>query len=146
MAEEANSFFTKAEEAQIVDAIKRAELQTSGEIRVHLENNSKGDNFKRARQVFEQAGMTKTKLRNGVLFYLAVQEHGFSILGDIGIHQKVGEHFWEDIKKHMQGHFAEQRFVQGLCEGIEMAGSALKMHFPYQSDDKNELPDEISKS
>lgn len=146
MSEKAESFFTKAEEAQIVASVKRAELQTSGEIRVHLEDSSKGEHFNRAKQVFETAGMTKTKLRNGVLFYLAIQDHKFSILGDIGIHEKVGNNFWEDIKTHIQKHFAEGRFVQGLCEGIEMAGTALKMHFPYQSDDKNELPDEISKS
>ena len=144
--EDSKTFFTKDEEAEIVAAIKRAELETSGEIRVHLEKHTEGENINRAKQVFEKAGMTKTKLRNGVLFYLAVQDHKFSILGDKGIHEVVGSHFWEDIKSHVEAHFKKGDFVQGLVEGIERAGTALKKHFPYQSDDKNELPDEISKS
>ncbi len=144
--EEAKTFFTKAEEARIVAAIKEAELQTSGEIRVHIENHTEEDNLNRARAVFEEAGMTKTRLRNGVLFYLAVQDHRFSILGDTGIHEKVGPGFWEEIKALVQEHFKQGRFTQGLCEGIQRTGTVLKEHFPYQKDDKNELPDEISKS
>lgn len=141
----AEKLFTKAEKEKIVAAIKSAELKTSGEIQVHLENHCKGDVLDRAADVFEMLKMHKTKLRNGVLFYLAVADHKFAILGDGGINAVVPDDFWENIKSEMIKHFKEGQFTSGLIRGIEMSGQALQAHFPYDADsDENELSDEIS--
>jgi uncharacterized membrane protein len=137
-------FFSEAEKKQITDAIKTAELNTSGEVRVHVEGRCKGAVLDCAAYWFEQLKMHKTAARNGVLFYLAVTDRKFAILGDAGINAKVPENFWANIKEHMVGCFKEGRFADGLSEGILMAGEQLKTHFPYQNDDVNELSDEIS--
>lgn len=140
----AADFFTAEQKKQITDAIKQAELNTSGEIRVHFETTCKIDVLDRAAQVFDALQMQKTALRNGVLFYLAIENKQFAILGDAGINQKVPENFWEQIKETMLTHFKAGDFAGGLEQGILMAGEQLKAHFNYQSDDKNELSDEIS--
>ncbi len=137
-------FFSEVEKKQITDAIKTAELNTSGEVRVHVEGRCKGDVLDCAAYWFEQLKMHKTAARNGVLFYLAVTDRKFAILGDAGINAKVSENFWGNIKEHMLDRFKEGRFADGLSEGILMAGEQLKTHFPYQDDDVNELSDEIS--
>lgn len=128
----------------VLSAIEKAELNTSGEIRVHMENHCNGDTLDRALEIFEKLKMHQTELRNGVLIYLALKDHRFAILGDEGIDCRVPDDFWEDIRQHMQGHFKEGRLAEGLIEGIQMAGNQLGEHFPYQSDDKNELPNDIS--
>ncbi len=140
----AAEFFTSTQQQAIVEAVKQAELNTSGEIRVHLEKKCKGDVLDRAAYLFEKLNMHQTELRNGVLFYLAVEDHKFAILGDGGINAQVPENFWESIKEHMQQQFRADNFTEGLAEGIVMAGEQLKKHFPYQQDDVNELSDEIS--
>lgn len=140
----AKAFFTKEEKEDITLAIKNAELDTSGEIRVHIENICKGDAKDQAAYLFKKLEMHNTELRNGVLFFLAVKNRKFAILGDVGINQVVAENFWDDIRDHMLNHFRENNFVDGLIEGITMAGQQLKDHFPYQKDDVNELSDEIS--
>ena len=136
--------FTSSEKEVIVGAIKSAEKDTSGEIQVHIENHCKGDVLDRAAQVFKILKMHKTELRNGVLFYLAMKDHKFAILGDAGINSKVPEHFWDDIKSYMTAKFKNNQIVEGLAEGINMAGLQLKHHFPYKADDVNELSDDIS--
>ena len=140
----AENFFTKEEKAQIVEAIKAAEHQTSGEIRVHLENRCPIDVLDRAAYLFGKLKMHRTEKRNGVLFYLAVLDRKFAILGDVGINTVTPDDFWDNIKEAMFAAFAEGRFTDGLVEGIKMAGIALKSHFPYQQDDINELKDDIS--
>ncbi|GGZ19838.1 hypothetical protein GCM10007049_10490 [Echinicola pacifica] len=141
----AEKLFTKAEKEQIVAAIKAAELQTSGEIQVHMESHCKGDVLDRAADVFAKLKMHKTQLRNGVLFYLAVEDKKFAVLGDAGINAAVPEDFWNSIKEEMLLHFKQGQFVAGLVTGIQKSGEALKSHFPYDSDtDENELSDEIS--
>jgi len=137
-------FFTEQEKEDITIAIKNAELDTSGEIRVHVENTCKGDVKDQAAYFFEKLEMHKTEQRNGVLFYLAIKNRKFAILGDAGINKVVPDNFWDDIRDHMLNHFRENKFADGLVEGIIMAGQQLKEHFPYQTDDVNELPDEIS--
>lgn len=140
----ANEFFSKDEKEDIIMAIKNAELDTSGEIRVHIENSCKGEAKDQAAYIFEKLEMHKTDLRNGVLFYLAVKNRKFAILGDVGINQVVPENFWDEIRDLMLSQFREDKFAEGLETGIAMAGQQLKKHFPYQKDDVNELPDEIS--
>ncbi len=137
-------FFSKQEKEDIQQAIMNAELDTSGEIRVHIENTFTGDVMDRAAFIFKQLGMNKTELRNGVLIYLAVKNRRFAIIGDSGIHKVVPENYWNDIKARMLNHFRENRFTDGLIDAIISTGMHLKMHFPHQRNDVNELPDEIS--
>src|SRR5690554_197691 len=138
------NFFSSKDKLQIENAIRAAELKTSGEIRVHIEKNCKEDVLDRAAFLFEKLEMHKTDLRNGVLFYLAIEDHLFAILGDAGINQKVPDNFWVQIKQAMESEFKEGKFTDGLVTGINKAGEALKHHFPWQKDDINELSDEIS--
>lgn len=141
MAKEA---FTEEQQEEIRKAIQAAELNTSGEVKVHIENICKGDALDRAAFVFEQLNMHKTEQRNGVLFYLALKDRQFAILGDIGINEKVSKGFWDDISKMMLDLFKEGKFTKGLAEGVKEAGLQLKAHFPHQEDDVNELSDDIS--
>jgi len=140
----ASNFFTKAQQEEIHQAILNAELDTSGEIRVHIENTCKGEVLDRALEVFTKLGMKKTESRNGVLIYLAVKNRKFAIIGDKAIHEIVTADYWDSIKNKMLNHFRENRFTEGLVEAITETGTKLKKHFPYMTDDKNELSDEIS--
>ncbi len=144
MPQTAKSFFTKQQKEDIKQAILNAELDTSGEIRVHIENNCNGDVKDRAAYIFNKLRIHKTELRNGVLFYLAIKNRKFAILGDQGINSVVPENFWDKIKNSMMDHFRENEFTEGLIGGINCTGIQLKKHFPYQTDDINELSDEIS--
>jgi uncharacterized membrane protein YgcG len=140
----ASTFFTEEQQANILGAIIEAEEATSGEIRVHIETGIKGDVLDRAAWIFKKIGMHKTDSRNGVLFYLALTNRKFAIIGDYGINTKVPENFWNEIKKLLEKHFSEGKFTEGLVNGILMAGLQLKEYFPYQKNDINELPDDIS--
>ncbi len=137
-------FFSKNEKKQIAEAIREAEKNTSGEIRVHLERRVKEDVLKRGRKIFEQIGMTKTEQRNGVLIFLATKDKEFAVLGDAGINEKVPEGFWNDVVRIMKQHFTDNRFAEGISEAILRVGAQLKEYFPCQAGDKNELPDGIS--
>jgi len=140
----AKDFFSQAEQDEIRQAVMLAELDTSGEIRVHIEKNCAGEVMDRAAFIFKSLDMHKTKDRNGVLIYLAVDTRKFAILGDAGINTKVPESFWDEIKHEMLNHFRESEFTHGLCTAILKAGEQLKKHFPYYMGDVNELSDEIS--
>lgn len=138
-------FLTASEEAEVIEAIVQAERNTSGEIRVHLEANTKLEPYKRAQELFHHLKMDNTKEDNGVLIYVAVENKTFAICGDKGIHKAVPDGFWDSTKDIMQTHFKKGQFKQGLVAGILKAGQELKTHFPWQYDDTNELSDEISK-
>ncbi len=140
----AQHFFSKEEKEAIKAAIEQAEYNTSGEVRVHIENTCKGDVLDRAAFLFKTLGMHKTENRNGVLFFLAVKDKKFAVIGDAGINGVVEEHFWEEIKHTMAVNFKHGSFTKGLIAGIEITGKKLKKYFPYQKDDVNELSDEIS--
>ncbi len=140
----AEKFFTDHQKEIIRKAIEVAEEKTSGEIRVHIEQKCKGDVLKCAEKVFGKLKMHKTKERNGVLFYLAIDSRVFAIYGDQGIHAKVPNGFWNEISAHMEKLFQKGNFTEGLAEGIAMAGNQLAKHFPHQENDKNELSNEIS--
>lgn len=139
------TFLTKIEEEEIVSAIKAAETNTSGEIRVHIEASSEKEHYKRALEVFYLLKMEETKDRNGVLLYVAVTDKKFVIYGDEGIHNKVAEGFWDATKNTIQNHFKKGNFKQGIIDGILNAGEELKVHFPLQIDDENELSNKVSK-
>lgn len=140
----AKNFFNKAQKNEIKKAILMAELDTSGEIKVHIENNCTEDVLDRAAFWFTKLKMDKTELRNGVLYYVAVKSKKFAIIGDEGINEKVPKDFWDEVKEEMTAHFAKKEFTEGLALGIQKAGKLLKKHFPRQTDDINELSDEIS--
>ncbi len=134
----------KKQRQRLVEAIQKAEKNTSGEIRVHIENSCSEELMDRAAFLFEKLQMHKTELRNGVLFYVAMKDRVFAILGDAGINSKVPEGFWDSIKERMTLLFQNNDPVGAIETGILMAGEQLKAHFPYQTDDVNELSDDIS--
>ena len=138
-------FLSAADEQEIVEAILKAEKNSSGEIRVHIESHTRLDHYERAREVFHQLKMDNTKEENGVLLYVAVNDKKFSICGDKGIDKAVPENFWEATKELIQSHFKEGNFKDGILEGVLKAGTELKKHFPWQHGDTNELSNEISK-
>jgi len=137
-------FFTEQDQQAIKNAIIQAEKGTSGEIRVHIEDTFSGDVLDQAAYIFKKLKMHETEQRNGVLFYLAVRNRKFAIIGDAGINAKVPEGFWDLIKETMAANFVQNRFAEGLTEGIKLAGEKLIEHFPYLQNDTNELSDEIS--
>lgn len=138
-------FLTKEQEKTLIEAIKIAEKDTSGEVRVHIEKTSDKPVMDRALDVFHDLKMNETALRNGVLLYVGTESKQFAIIGDEGIHNKVTDSFWNATKEIVITHFAKKEFTKGLELAILDVGQKLKTFFPYQSDDKNELSDEISK-
>jgi uncharacterized membrane protein len=139
-------FLTKQDEQEIVSSIVEAEKNTSGEIRVHIEEHSEKSPLDRAQEVFFELKMNETKDRNGVLFYICVSDKKFAIIGDKGINDVVESDFWDCTKDTVIANFKEGNFKKGLVEGILQAGQRLKNYFPYQSDDTNELSNEISRN
>jgi len=140
----AQNFLSKSGKEMVLEAVSDAEKNSSGEIRLHIEDSCDEDVLDHAAFIFEKLEMHKTKLRNGVLFYVSIEPHGFAILGDVGINQKVADDFWDKIKDHVIGRFKNQQYAEGLSEGIVMAGEQLKAHFPFSKNDLNELTDDIS--
>lgn len=138
-------FLTEEHKQKILAAIQHAEKNTSGEVRVHIECQVKKDStLDRAVEVFCELGMEATKLRNGVLVYVALEDRQFAIIGDQGIHEKVGDDFWDAEKDRMTAYFQQGDIVGGIVYFIEQIGEKLKTYFPYQKDDINELSDDIS--
>jgi uncharacterized membrane protein len=136
--------FTSENETRIVEAIRTAETATSGEIRVHVTKRCPDDAVTAAQKVFNKLKMSETAARNGVLFFIATEDHKFAVIGDQGIDEATPEEFWRGVVDAATEKFATGDCADGLVEAITCAGEALKNYFPYQSDDKNELTDEIS--
>ena len=138
-------FFSEQETQTIVEAVRAAEKQTSGEVRVFVESRCKFvDPLDRAAELFFGLRMDQTKDRNGVLVYVAIKDHQLAVLGDIGIHQKVGDEFWKKEVAKMISEFNRDHYAEGIAGVVEDIGAALTQHFPYQGEkDKNELPDDI---
>ncbi|WP_018126993.1 TPM domain-containing protein [Balneola vulgaris] len=138
-------FLTKEQEQTVIQAIKDAEMATSGEIRVHIEAKCKADDaLTRAKEVFAELKMHETELRNGTIIYVATKDHKIAIWGDEGIHSKVGQDFWDQELELITRYFMADDYETGLKEAVLKIGEKLKEHFPYQTDDVNELPDDIS--
>jgi uncharacterized membrane protein len=138
------TFFTQIQQEQIVDAIKTAELNTSGEIRLHIEPACEGDAYERALEVFKSLGMHATELHNGVLIYVAYEAKKLAIVGDKGIHEKVSQQFWDAEKELLVAHFKQGNHAEGLVKAIADVGEKLKVFFPYLKNDTNELSNDIS--
>jgi len=137
-------FFTASQQEAIQASIATAELNTSGEIRLHVDDKCPGDPVAKAIKVFEKLKMHETELRNGVLIYVAIKDKKLAIVGDKGINEAVSDDFWDAIKNDLVFRFKEGKYTEGLVEGIHASGEQLKTHFPYQSDDTNELSNDIS--
>jgi len=129
----------------VLHAIRNAEKQTSGEIRVYIESHCKYVNpMDRAGEIFFSLKMDQTKDRNGVLVYIALRDRQLAIFGDEGIHREVGKEFWEKEALQMIAQFRSDNYAEGIANVVTDIGEALKTHFPYEGDtDKNELPDDI---
>lgn len=140
----AQKFFSEEDQLAIKNAVMEAEKNTSGEIRVHIEDSFKGDVLDQAAFIFKMLKMHETEQRNGVLIYLAVQNRKFAIIGDSGINAVVPPGFWDRISEIMTEHFRSGRFTQGLVEGINLTGEKLVEFFPFLKNDTNELSDDIS--
>ena len=138
-------FLTEEEEQAVVEAIRMAEKETSGEIRVHIEKTTSKVPFDRALEVFDELGMGATELKNGVLFYFAIADKNFVVCGDKGINDVVDNDFWDATKDAMAMQFKASNFKQGIVDGILSAGEQLKKYFPFHESDINELSNEISK-
>ncbi len=137
--------FSQEEQQLVVAAIQAAEHQTSGEVRVYIESKCRFmDALDRAHEVFGELKMYATEQRNGVLIYVALKDKQLAVYGDEGIHQKVGDAFWNEAVKNMLAHFNKENYAQGIASMVAEVGEALKQHFPYDAaTDKNELPDDI---
>lgn len=145
MTPKTERYFSETQEKQIVAAIQQAELQTSGEIRIHVEAVCTHESpVERAKELFLGLKMERTKERNGILFYFAYESHKFAIWGDKGIHERVSQSFWDLIKNESIHRFKEGKMLEGLVASILKCGDELRRYFPYQKDDTNELPNEIS--
>lgn len=138
------STFSEEEQKQISSAVASAERFTSGEIRICVEKTCSEDVLDRAANYFKKLGMDKTVQRNGVLIYIATEDHRFAIIGDAGINKLVPENFWDSTKDVMLSYFKKGDLVGGITEGIRLAGKQLQAYFPYQDGDLNELSDDIS--
>jgi uncharacterized membrane protein len=135
---------TLALHRRIESAIEKAELTTSAELRVHLEDNCKEDPLDRAAYLFQKLDMHKTALRNGVLIYVAFKDRKLAILGDAGIHQHAHQATWESIKGQMIQAFAQGQYEDGLTQAVLRVGETLSAFFPRSQDDRNELSNSIS--
>ena len=138
-------FFTEEENERIIESIREAEKQTSGEIRIFVEHRCKYvDALDRAKEIFSNLQMEKTELRNAVLFYIAIKDKQLAIFADSGIHEATGPGYWKEAVKEILSVFSKDDVVGGITTSIYKMGEALKTHFPYDKEvDKNELPDEI---
>lgn len=139
----AREFFSQLEHDQIVGAIREAESKMCGEIRVFISCKERYDPVVAAQRRFEKLGMTKTKERNGVLIYVAPRVRKFAIIGDVAIHQKCGDGFWQEVAQEMTQHFRKGEFTSGIVHGIRRAGALMASHFPHKSGETNQLSDEI---
>ena len=137
-------FFTREQMELIKTAIAKAEEHSTGEIRLHVAGDCEGDAFERAVKVFHRLHMHKTKHRNAVLFYLAVNHKKLAIVGDEAIHKHVSDEFWHKVKDHIILKFKQNDYVNGLSDGIKMTGEMLKEHFPDKGEHNNQLSNDIS--
>jgi uncharacterized membrane protein len=146
----AQRLFTEHDFEAITDAIGRAEATTSAELRVHLERRvhrlpgQRADALRRAHKVFAHLGMHLTAERHGVLIYLAVEDRKLAIVGDAGIHQRVGDRYWEHVRDLMIARLRESRPLDAVLTGIAEVARVLAEHFPRRPDDRNELSDQVS--
>lgn len=137
-------FIQQLRQEDIVAAIRAAEQKTSGEIRVLISRRKPKDAVEAARKAFVKLGMTRTRLRNAVLIYVAPRARQLAVVGDQGVHERCGEEFWRQMAEEMATHFKAAKFTEGVVHAVRKAGELLAAHFPLQPDDRNELPDQLA--
>jgi len=144
----ARTFYDSLDRPAIVKAIQEAEARGHGEIRVHIHHGRTTEPRREAERVFERLGMTATARRSGCLLFLAPDEKAFAVIGDSGVHQKVGDTFWLDARDAAAAHFAAGRFTEGIVAAVRKLGDALATHFPKENGEANpnELPDDVTRS
>ena len=135
---------SSADEARLIKVIHEAEAKTSGEIRVHIEETCDGDALEACKKLFAGLNMHQTKDRNAILFFLAIKSRSFAVWGDEGIHKKVSDDFWKHITDCAIGYFKQNDLISGLEKSVELCGEKLRIYFPLEHDDKDELSNEIS--
>ncbi|MGH7317906.1 MAG: TPM domain-containing protein, partial [Candidatus Rokuibacteriota bacterium] len=138
------TFLSEPDLAAVAAAIATAEAATSAEIRVHLDARCPGEALARATLVFERLGMHRTAAHHGVLVYVSIEDHKLAVLGDRGIHERVGQAYWDGLVEAVLVHFRQARFRDGLAHAVGEVGAVLRRHFPRRPDDVNELPDRVS--
>lgn len=136
-------FLTEAESSQLAEAVKQAESRTSAEIKVVIVRHCWRDIRDKAVRLFNKLGLTNTEERNCVMIMLVLANREFLIYGDTGIHKKVGQDFWDDVRDIMAAKFCEDEFAEGLRQGVNRVGEKLTEHFPHRKDDKDEISDEV---
>lgn len=139
-----NNFLNEKQEKHIIKAIADAERMSSAEVRVHIEHHCKRDPLERAARIFHELGMDQTQQQNGVLIYIASEDRKAAVYAGKGIHKQVEDHFWNDVLNVILEHFKEQQYEQGIAEAVKKVGAKIKVLFPYQDGDVNELKDDIS--
>ena len=139
----ASAFLSAQDKKEIATAIQEAEKDTIGEIRIFIEKKCAGDPLHQALNIFHKLKMQETKAHSGVLIYVAHDDHKLAIAGDSGIHSKVPENFWDEVKNLMTNYFSEGRFAEGLKNAIAKCGENLKKHFPLEGDNPNELSNDV---
>jgi uncharacterized membrane protein len=139
----ARAFLNQLHDDEIVTAIRSAEQLTSGEIRVCVSRHEPEDPLAAAQEEFNRLGMARTSLRNGVLIFVAPRCNRFAVIGDTAIHEKCGTIFWTQVAEELGERFGKGEFTAGLVQAIHKAGEVLARHFPRQTDDQNELPDQV---
>ena len=139
-------FLSAADLDAVAAAVTAAEARTAAEIRVHLDHSCPGDPMARAVAIFERLGMHRTDLRAGVLVYVAVTDRKLAVIGDAGIHVRVGQAYWDRLVARILGHLRDERPRDGLIDAVGEVGASLAAHFPRHPDDRNELSDRVSLS
>jgi uncharacterized membrane protein len=137
-------FLDESDLQTVQAAVATAEARTSAEIRVHLDARCPGETLARAALIFERLGMHATAARNGVLIYVSIEDHKLAVLGDRGIHERVGQAYWDDLVQAVLAHFRRAQFREGLVHAVTEAGAVLRRHFPRRPDDVDELPDRVN--
>ncbi len=137
---------TKKDRKEIIAAIAEAERMTSGEIRVQIHKKCEGDVLQEAQKIFHRLKMHRTRHRNAVLIFIALESRYFAILGDSGIHHQVGGSYWSEARDKMESYFSKYQIKEGIVAGILSVGDKLKTYFPVNPDDKNELSNKITEA
>ncbi len=138
-----NEFLQQIEDAKIAGAIRLAEKKTTGELRVFISHRAVTSAVEAAQQQFTRLKMDRTKARNAVLIFVAPKSQQFAVIGDVAVHEKCGQAFWEKLAGEMGKHFKQSDFTGGLVHAIGMAGRLLAEHFPADGPNPNELSDDV---
>ncbi len=139
-----SNFLTDYQMASLVEAIKTAEDHSTGEIRIHIDSTTEGNNAEIAFEVFKKLCKDQTAERNAVLFHVNFEQHYLTIIGDAGIHAKVHQNFWDQLHDKITQEFAKENYFEGLKNAVLETGLELKKHFPITGKNTNELPNEIT--